>query len=306
MSIATEIQRIKTAKGTIRDKLVELKLATATDNIDALATAVNGIANNGSINADIYEGSTYTIPAGYHDGTGTVHAMTDVEGDYERYKTQTKTATPTKSAQTLSPDTGYYALSAVTVNPIPTNYKDISNVTVAASDVLTGKVIIDKNGNETTGTMPNNGTITTKVLDATMGSGGEFSNTTYTIPKGYHSGSGVVKIDFYDHTVITPREKKTELVPIGGKLYSTITVAPIPDSYLVEKTEATADAAYILEGETAWVNGSKVTGTMENFGAISTTIDGLTKTSYSLGSNGFVANVTVKLDNSIENALKEI
>ena len=35
---------------------------------------------------------------------------------------QTKTATPSREAQVILPDEGYAALSAVTVDPIPSNY----------------------------------------------------------------------------------------------------------------------------------------------------------------------------------------
>ena len=39
-------------------------------------------------------------------------------------ETQTKTITPTKQTQTVLPDENIYALSQVTVNPIPDNYID--------------------------------------------------------------------------------------------------------------------------------------------------------------------------------------
>ena len=57
------------------------------------------------------------------------------------------------------------------------------------------------------------------------------------IPKGYHNGEGTV--------------------------YA---------ASLASQTSANASAGHILKGETAWVNGSKVTGTMENRGAWSDTI----------------------------------
>lgn len=231
MSIATQIQRIKTAKCKIRDKLVELKLASPTDNIDTLAAVVEGIENKGGINAEIFEGSTYTIPAGYHDGTGTVHAMTDVEGDYARYKTQAKTVTPTKSRQTVSPDTGNYALSAVTVEPIPSNFKDTSNITVAAADVLAGKIIIDKDGNETTGTMPNNGAVEYgfNAAHSEIGS--------YIVPKGYHNGKGTIYFWSEGDKYVTPtkgtQEITGEMVDSETQRFLTkVIVNPIPDNYL--------------------------------------------------------------------------
>lgn len=64
---------------------------------------------------------------------------------------QSKTATPSNVPVSVVPDTGYHGLSSVTVNPIPSNYADISNTTATANDVLTGKTFVDANGAPKTG-----------------------------------------------------------------------------------------------------------------------------------------------------------
>jgi hypothetical protein len=71
----------------------------------------------------------------------------------------------------------------VTVKAIPEAYQDVSSVTAGAGDVLTGKVYVAANGTVTPGEMINNGAVD-KTLDITT--------ITYTIPKGYHNGSGKV------------------------------------------------------------------------------------------------------------------
>ena len=75
MSIATELSRIQTDRNTIRTKLVALGLVSSTANLDDCATAVNGIENRGAVSASVQEGDTYTIPAGYHNGSGTVSGV---------------------------------------------------------------------------------------------------------------------------------------------------------------------------------------------------------------------------------------
>lgn len=267
MSIATEISRLQTSRNTIRTKLVELGLVGSTAQMDALATAIESIVNCGAVSATVQEGATYTIPAGYHNGSGTVSGIAGGGS----YTLQSKTVTPTKKQQSITPDSGYYGLSDVTVAMIPDNYQDVSAVTAAAGDVMTGKVIVLADGTVTTGTMPNNGAVS-QTLDAVT--------ITYTIPKGYHSGTGTVKIALETKTV-TPTKAAQDIVPTAGKVLSKITVAAIPDNY-IDTSDADAVAANLLVNKTAYVKGAKVEGTMPNNGATGGTIDGLTTTSMSI------------------------
>ena len=95
------------------------------------------------------------------------------------------------------------------------------NATVA--DVLEGKTFSNSSNVGLTGKMPNRGAI-----NQSLNAGGS-----YTIPAGYHNGSG-----------------------------------KITANSLASQTSATATAANILSGKTAWVNGSKITGTMVNRGVL--------------------------------------
>lgn len=290
MSIALELSRIQTDRNTIRAKLVELGMATGTANLDALATAIDGIVNQGAVSVTVQEGDTYTIPKGYHNGSGTVSGV----AGGGNYNLQSKSITPTKKQQNVTPDAGYYGLSDVTVAPIPDAYQDVSSTTAAAGDVLTGKVYVLADGTVTTGTMPNNGTVS-KTLDATT--------ITYTIPKGYHSGTGTVTITLETKTV-TPTKSAQDITPTSGKVLSKVTVNPIPDNY-IDTTDADATAANILVDKTAYVGGVKVTGTMANNGDTSGTIDGLTTTSAAIPA-GYTSGGTVSLTSDIETALAAI
>lgn len=103
--------------------------------------------NNGAVKGKIAtKDGTYNVPQGYHDGSGNV-AIDDTEkakliasnikagvtlfgvvGAYggESINAQTKSVTPTFSAQEIQPDSGYDYLSGVSVAAITVVYSDNS------------------------------------------------------------------------------------------------------------------------------------------------------------------------------------
>ena len=290
MSISTELSRIQTDRNTIRTKLVSLGLVASSANLDACANAIQGIENRGAVSATVQEGDTYTIPAGYHNGTGTVSGV----AGGGNYSLQSKTITPTKTQQAITPDSGYYGLSDVTVGAIPEAFQDVSSVTAAAADVLTGKVFVDAEGRVTTGTMANNGAVS-RTLNTTTKS--------YTIPVGYHSGTGKVSITTEEKTA-TPTKSSQAITPTSGKVLSKVTVAAIPANY-IDTTDADAAAADIIAEKSAYVNGVKIEGTMPDNGAVGGTIDGITTTSFTIPA-GRTSGGTVSLTSDIEDALAAI
>lgn len=293
MSTQTEITRLQTARNKLRTWLVGLGLAASTDKLDALTDKAAAIKNNGAVDANVKEGESYTIPAGYHNGSGTVKGVSGGGN----YNLQAKSVTPTKEQQSVTPDQGYYGLSGVTVGAIPENYQDVSATTAAPADVLANKVFIDADGVTQAGTMPDNGAVE-KVLDATTG------NQEYTVPAGKHSGAGKVAIALETKSA-TPTEAAQDITPTKGKVLGKVTVGAIPDKYK-DVSGVTAGAADVLDGKfIVLADGSKAEGTMANNGAISKTIDGLTQTSVDIPA-GYTSGGTVSLTDDIENALAAI
>ena len=266
MSTASEIERLTAARNTIRSKLVELGLATSSSKLDVLADAIDNIVNRGAVQATVQEGDTYTIPAGYHNGSGTVSGVSGGGN----YTLQSKNATPTKSQQSITPDNGYYGLSDVTVAAIPEAYQDVTGVTATSSDVLSPKVFVDALGTTVAGTMQNLGAVS-RTLDATTG------NQSYTIPAGYHNGSGSVSITLETKSA-TPTTTSQDITPTSGKVLSKVTVAAIPSQYK-DVSGVTATAGDVLAGA-IFVNssGAEVEGTIPTNDSTDITVSGATIT----------------------------
>lgn len=271
MSVAGYIATIEASRNTIRNKLVELGLAESSAKLDKLAEAIEGIINQGAVNITVQEGDTYTIPAGFHNGNGTVSGVSGGGN----YTLQAKTATPTKKQQNIAPDNGFYGLSGVTVAAIPEAYQDVSSVTSEAEHVLTGKIFVTATGVVTPGEMINNGAVSEKL---------DVSVVTYTIPKGFHSGAGKVQIVLETKSV-TPTKSSQDITPSAGKVLSKVTVAAIPDKYQ-DVSGVTAGADDVLEGkEIVTADGTPTPGAMSDNGAVEKTLDTAT-TAYTIP-NGY-------------------
>ena len=148
---------------------------TASSTWAQLVEKIKSIVNRGAISQALNCGGSYTIPAGYHNGSGQV------------------------TANSLTSQT---------------------DATAGAGQILSGYTAWVK-GSKITGTMANKGAVS-----QALNCGGS-----YTIPAGYHNGSGKVTANS-----------------------------------LASQTDATAAAGQILSGYTAWVKGSKITGSMANKG----------------------------------------
>lgn len=114
----------------------------ATKTAHARGTALTGtMPNRGAVTGTISSKTEqYTIPQGYHDGSGKVSisateqaklipenirqgiTILSIEGTMsgqEDVNAQARTVTPTASQQVVTPETGYNYLSQVTVSAIP-------------------------------------------------------------------------------------------------------------------------------------------------------------------------------------------
>mgnify|MGYP000161593566 CR=1 FL=1 len=110
MSIANEISRIQEARDTLRAKAVALGVGLSTDNLTQLATKYDGIVDRGTPNAEVKEGESVTLSAGYYHGG----SIKGVGGGAPSLQSKSVTYTSNGTA-TITPDEGYDGLSSVDV-----------------------------------------------------------------------------------------------------------------------------------------------------------------------------------------------
>lgn len=114
------------------------------------------------------------------------------------------------------------------------------DLTATKAQVLSGYTAMtnDSDDDVGTGTMPNRGAV-----NQSLNAGGS-----YTIPQGYHNGSGEVRANS-----------------------------------LASQTSGNANASHILTGHDAWVNGSHINGSMPNRGSLNFNPSSSTSQSVSAG-----------------------
>lgn len=124
------------------------------------------------------------------------------------------------------------------------NFYFTQPVTLQSDKVLKDYIVYNESLDTVRGSMPNNGT-----LNYTP------STSQQTIPLGYTSGGTIAAVDStIDENIIADNIKKDiTILGVTGTLEEGI-----------DTSDATAIANDILEGKTAYVNGVKLTGTMEN------------------------------------------
>lgn len=154
---------------------------------------------------------------------------------------------------------------------------DTSNTTAVSANVLSGKTAYSK-GIKITGSMFDRGAINKQLSS---------SELSYTIPEGYHNGTGKVNVKSETKNC-TPTKNKQTVSPSTGYLLSSVTVEAIPNKY-IDTTDATATAADIALNKTAYVNGAKLTGTKRDMTYVQGTCQ--------LSSGSYLRNCTFSANN---------
>lgn len=225
--------------------------------------SANGVSSDGSearyittdataSPSDVTQGKTFYNANGKQTGTAS-----------STINNQDKTVTPTTSQQSITADTGYTGLGTVTVEAMP-----IGSATGPTSLSASSATVI---AGTNTLTLTKSGVSTTPTVSAGYISSATSSSATVTL---------MASVTTKAAATITPT-KSSQTIVANTYLTGVQTIAAIPAEYITT-TDATATSSDILSGETAYVNGSKVTGDL----VVQHYYTGSSAPSSSLGSNG--------------------
>ena len=208
---------------TTTSQLNTKEATTVTPSNSRQTVVSSGVYTTGDIVVSAVPTETKTITANgtYTPSSGKYFSSieVDIAGDAPTY--QSKTVTPTTSAQIITADDGYDALSDVTVNAIKTETKSITPTTSVQKVTPTSGSYL---------TQVSVGAISTETKSIT-------SNGTYNPTSGKYFSSVTVNIPAEEFNTqsktVTPTESTQTISPDNGyDGLSSVTVNPISSTYV--------------------------------------------------------------------------
>lgn len=239
---------------------------------DQGARITGSMTNNGSVTQTLNANTTsYTIPKGYHDGTGKVsHATVDVPDPTISVNASGLITASGSWTAGFTTDVSYSntkqltTQGAKTVTPSTTEQTAVSAGTYVTGDVKVAAMDTGVLAAPTINT-------STGVVTATVSTGGYLAKDT----------SKTLSLTTQAAKTVTPTKSSQTAVAASRYTTGAVTVAAIPSEYITT-TDANAAASDIVDGQTAYVNGSKITGNL----VIQKYYTGSTMPASSLGNNG--------------------